>query len=138
MIEIQHERMSDEFEKFHLSNLPFGAALHHFTGTDKGGPHDHPWAFTTYILKGGYTEKVYTILPDGTWQTSLESRFQGNVYSFTAQHIHEIVHLPESGCWTLVIPEPWERQSRFWRFEKHRICWRLWHESELELKIYQP
>lgn len=42
-----------------------GFYVHHIAGPDPGKDlHDHPWAFVTIILRGGYTEH-YARCPDG-------------------------------------------------------------------------
>ncbi|MFD2937515.1 hypothetical protein [Spirosoma flavum] len=56
-LKYRKEKMSQEFTK-HLFDFkgklnPFHMVVHHFRGSDKGGPHCHPFRFTTYILKGG-------------------------------------------------------------------------------------
>lgn len=37
----------------------FGVYLHHLNAPDSGAPHDHPWKFTSIVLRGGYTEEFY-------------------------------------------------------------------------------
>lgn len=106
------EIMSDEFTKYHIDGLPFPAAIHHFTGRDKGLPHDHPWGFLSIVLKGGYIERVYQ--SDGTF-TDIERR-PGDCFKLEAEHIHEIIELLEHECWTLVLPDPWKRHWGHWNF----------------------
>lgn len=112
---LEVEKMSDEFTKYHIKGLPFAATLHHFTGPDKGLPHDHPWGFTSIILKGGYVERVFE-LSNGSWYTSDIFRGVGSVFTLKAEHIHQLIELPEGECWTLVLPQPWERHGGFWDF----------------------
>jgi hypothetical protein len=33
-----------------------GIRVHHIQSSDDRVPHDHPWTFVTWILRGGYTE----------------------------------------------------------------------------------
>jgi len=114
MITTRTEVMSAEFTKHHIEGLPFPCAFHHFTGTDKGGPHDHPWSFRSYIMQGGYIERVYQ--PDGKFEDI--KREPGTSFNLPAEHIHEIIELPQGECWTLVIPGPLEREWKFWEFDK--------------------
>lgn len=37
----------------------FGVYLHDLSGVDKEPPHDHPWDFYSFILKGEYSEQVH-------------------------------------------------------------------------------
>ncbi len=77
--------MSDDFTKYLLKIKDkngglFQPVIHHFTDIDKGeNPHDHPWGFTTHILKGSYIEKVYHIV-EGKWFTETIFREQGTAH----------------------------------------------------------
>ena len=109
------EIMSDEFTKYHVIDAPFGMALHKFTGPDKGLPHDHPWGFTSFVVKGGYVERVYK--KNGhIWTIMDVYRAPGESFYLPAEHIHQIVKLPHGECWTVVLAEPWKRNWNFWDF----------------------
>ena len=125
MVEIAQERMSAEFEKFHLGD---GRVLHHFTGVDRGGPHDHLWSFESQVLSGGYVERVYHRGAFNRWTSELIHRRPGDKFWVSSEHIHEIVELPSGPCWTIVLAGHQEREVRFWKFEHGRITSRLWHE----------
>lgn len=127
MLTFERERMSDEFEKWHIIGLPFGCALHHFTGVDRGDAHDHPFAFTSHILSGGYVEDIYNA--DGS--CGAVERQPGTCHSVVAEHIHRIVELPQGQCWTLVLPGPHVRVTRFWRTcpETGAFVSRCWDEA---------
>lgn len=129
------EQMSAEFTKYHLNPegsapWPFRPVLHHFTATDVDGPHDHPWPFQTFILSGGYVEEVFTIADDGTWSSEIIHRRANTAHRVEATHIHRIVELPQGDCWTLILPSPAERESRFWRFDADGVSSRAWHQTE--------
>ncbi len=119
MLNIEIEKMSDEFTKHHIIGLPFDTAIHHFTAKDKGSPHDHPFGFTSFILQGGYVERVYKVETDGKWTSELLHRTPGTVHSVEAAHIHQIVELPSGECYTIRIPPEKVRQTRFWTCEEH-------------------
>lgn len=127
-LKFAEERMSNEFTKFHVQGLPFHPCLHRFTGPDGLGPHDHPWGFMTFILWGGYVEDVYTITGD-TWTVERVYRAPGTSHRVEAEHIHRIVELPMGECYTMVIGDPWKRETRFWDFGE-KIRSRAWHEPE--------
>lgn len=105
-----YERMSDQFEKWYDET---GHAIHHFTGADRGGPHDHPFAIDITIKSGGYTEHVYQ--PDGSYEVA--RRKCGDKFRIEANHIHEIVELHGPDCWTEAQYGPWERDVKFWNFD---------------------
>ncbi len=70
MLSFREEKMSDELTKYHVIGLPFDAVFHHFTGADKGDPHDHPFAFRSHVISGDYEETIYRIKKDGNWSIS--------------------------------------------------------------------
>lgn len=129
-MEFRKEIMSDEFTKYHLLGLPFDAVIHHFTGIDKGGPHSHPFKFNSFILKGGYIERVYYYYNNGIWCTKDIFHSAGESFTINADHIHEIIGLPEGDCWTLIIPDKWEKEPRFFNFDENGISSRIWWEKE--------
>lgn len=123
-VHIDVEAMSHAFTKFHLRGLGCAAVIHRFTEPDHGDWHDHPWGFTSFVISGGYVEEVF--LPNG--YTYLAPRKPGTSFQIRATHIHRIIELPEGQCETLILPGPWERKSRFWRFENGKAISRAWDE----------
>jgi hypothetical protein len=118
------ERMSRAFVKYHLDD---GRALHRFTREEQhADPHDHPFAFETTILDGGYVEEMFTFDAHG-WRGTLVHRLPGETYRVEADHIHRIVELPQGECWTLVRAGHQERETRFWRFDEN-VRSRAWHQ----------
>ena len=117
-MEIRIERMSDEFTKYHLLGLPRSIVLHHFTDRDKGSPHDHPWGFKSIVLFGGYTERVYHMTEDKkVWWTEEIERREGDIFEIDAEHVHELIHLPQGQCLTSVFPRWEKREWGFWTFD---------------------
>lgn len=127
MVQVHSERMSDVFEKWHIEGLPVAAVLHRFGDVDLGDPHDHPWGFRSIILHGGYVEECFG-WPNGFW--GKKHHKVGDSFYVPATHIHRIVELPEGECWTLILPGPPERTSRFWQFREDGAYSRAWHEQE--------
>ena len=126
------ERMSRAFTKYHLDD---GRALHRFEMEEPHAtPHDHPWSFETEILDGGYVEEVFHLDPSGGWHSERVHRLPGKTYHVDAAHIHRIVKLPTSECWTLVRAGPHTRETRFWRFGD-RVQSRRWHERKWTLHL---
>jgi len=128
---ITTERMSDQFTKLHLAVGKLPLTLHHFTGPDVGDPHDHPFAFTTTILAGGYIEEVWRRGKDG-WTSRLVHREAGTSHRVGARSIHRIVELPLGECITSIL---WHsegarrRQPRFWRLRNGVMVSRRWDET---------
>jgi len=132
MLTFKEEKMSAEFTKWKILGLPFDAVLHHFTDSDKGLPHDHPFGFHSKILFGGYTEMVYHLNPDGTWNSEMFVRRPHDSFFVAATHIHEIIVLPWGDCYTLVQPQEKTRESRFWNFDNDQAASRAWNEKEFK------
>ncbi|KWX20442.1 hypothetical protein AFM11_30115 [Mycolicibacterium wolinskyi] len=84
--------------------------LHRFVASDDPTCHDHPWAFASVILRGGYTE----IQPD-----RITVRRAGSFAVRRAQHRHS-VRLPRTAdgreipCLTVIITGPRVRNWGFW------------------------
>ncbi len=80
----------------------FSLKVHNILVSDYACLHDHPWAFTTFLIKGGYVE--YT--PNG-------SKVYGR-FSFLyrpAEYIHRLeIHQP---VWSIVITF---KKTRQWGF----------------------
>lgn len=123
------EKMSNEFYKHHIRGLPFGAVIHHFTAPDTGGPHDHPFGFTTHIIHGSYIERVYKI-HNGNVIVEDIHRQQGTSHYVPSETIHEIIALPHGDCFTLITPGPWERETHFWKFEEGVTLNRHWRQRK--------
>ena len=128
------EKMSNEFTKhlfdFTGKHTPFHMVVHHFTDRDKGGPHCHPFRFTTHILKGGYTERIYQLTDNGELQYADVFRGPGTTHVVEAECIHELIHLPNGECWTVMIPEEKVREPRFWRFNQEGAFSRVWNKRK--------
>lgn len=94
--------------------FPFNVFLHKFLKSDPDDVHDHPWAYATLILKGGYWEwqplfdaKGKKIGETSTW------RGAGSFRTAKATSYHRIELDPSVECWTLFMPGP---QKREWGF----------------------
>ena len=128
---IRTERMSGQFIKLHFEVGMHPVTLHHFTGPDAGDPHDHPYAFTTTILAGGYIEEVWRH-GKGGWSSRLVHREPGSSHRVGARRIHRIVELPQGECVTSVVwhsDDVRRRQPRFWRYRNGVMWSRRWDET---------
>lgn len=128
---IRTECMSEQFTKVHLDVGKLTLTLHHFTGPDIGDPHDHPFAFTTTILAGGYIEEVWCRGKDG-WSSRLVHREVGSSHRVGARSVHRIVELPQGECVTSIVwhsENVQRRQPRFWRFRNGVMWSRRWDQT---------
>jgi hypothetical protein len=101
---IREEQMNAEFTKFHIEGMPFDAVLHKFSPQDLDPQiHDHPFSFTTHILKGGYIERMWFLGVDGKWFSRDIHRKPGTVHQILATNIHQIIAYPEGECWRSVL-----------------------------------
>jgi len=75
--------------------------------------HDHPWDFTSIILKGGYTEVNRVVFEDGT-TANLECWWeQGDIIRHRAEDAHRLILEPNTTTWTLVFTGPKRREWGF-------------------------
>lgn len=83
----------------------FSIRLHHWLAADDDRAfHDHPWSFTTFVLKGGYTDMT----PAGS-----EYLRAPVVRHREAEHRHTV--FPDmGGAWTIVVTGPKVRTWGFW------------------------
>ena len=97
----------------------FSIRLHHWLGSDdQRHLHDHPWAFITIVLRGGYIDR------DDTRKDRL---LPGSIRVRSATYKHSVRVRP-SGCWSLVLTGPEVREWGFWvkgRFRKRNKYFRL-------------
>lgn len=76
--------------------------------------HDHPWAFGTLILKGGYLEElpIWTDQRQGEWRTHFAARNRWSWHRIRAAGLHRI-HEVAPDTWTLVLSTGTQRQWGF-------------------------
>jgi len=130
-IRIRRERMNAVFTKHHLKGLPFDVVIHHFSEKDQNEHlHDHPFSFTTHILKGSYIEKVYEIFEDGTYNFSIHHRKEGSSHFVAANTVHEIIELPDGECFTVIIPNKKEQEHSFYKLENGKVFKRQWNRRK--------
>jgi len=130
-IKVNREKMNAIFTKHHLKGLPFDAVIHQFSKKDENEHiHDHPFGFTTHILKGSYVERIYKIHEDGSYTTSEHHWKEGTSHFVPAQTIHEIIDLPDGECYTIIRPNAWEKDTYFYRFEKGKAYRRRWNQRK--------
>lgn len=130
-MEIEHESMSDVFQKYHLKDFPFDAVIHKFTEPDTVYPHDHPFGFYTFVLKGSYKETVYDI-KHGKVTERHQTWHKGTSHFVPANLIHNITKLHEGECWTIIIPNHKEQEPAFYNFDNGKILKRFWFEDEFK------
>lgn len=89
----------------------FSIRLHHWLAPDDDrAPHDHPWSFTTFVLRGGYRDHS----PSGDDHLRAPA-----IRHRKALHQHTV--FPDrDGAWTLVVCGPKVRSWGFWVNGKFR------------------
>jgi hypothetical protein len=101
---------------------PFAIRLHRWYGDDDHRwPHDHPYWFYTFVLRGGYTDVSYDlypelIVPDGVpiqMVKDVEYMKPGMMRYRPANHTHAVREV-KPNTWTLLITgRPFQR----WGFQ---------------------
>ena len=115
------DRQNDEpyLERYYLflkdrKHFPFNVFLHKFLKSDPDDVHDHPWPYTTLILRGGYWEWVPQFNTEGKRIGEIAHwRKPGHFRTCSATSFHRIELDPAVECWTLFMPGP---QRREWGF----------------------
>lgn len=93
----------------------FSIKIHKLCASDDACKHDHPWAFITFLMKGGYVEY------SDRHGSRLYSRF--SLLYRPANYVHRLeIHQP---VWTFVITF---RKVRDWGFITPRgwVFWKLY------------
>ena len=110
---IIYDRLDNEpyLERYYLflknrKDFPFNIFLHKFLKSDPDDLHDHPWAFRTIILSGGYWE----FTDEGKfWRAPLSYRYAP---ANTFHRVELDKNIPY--CWTLFIPS---KSFKEWGFK---------------------
>lgn len=111
----------------------FSVYLHQFFRSDgERCLHDHPWAFTSIILRGGYWEEMFPpwmttqtrysekirddLLPEASRAGMIDRHWRrpGSILWRTAKTSHRIVMEPGTRPWSLVIVGRKVRDWGFW------------------------
>jgi hypothetical protein len=100
--------------RYRLLETPIGSLnLHHFLrGDEDRDLHDHPFAFATLILSGGYVEQLPRIGEPQSHPFRYVTRRPGSILFRSATWIHR-VDLIRDDAWTLIAMS---RKTRDWGF----------------------
>lgn len=104
---------------------------------DDPDPHDHPWDFRTFVLKGGYTDEAYfwRDFPK-CWNEGpgLRSHWADDVVKAPAtrfrpyHHIHRVILPDDKPAWTLVLTSGYRKTNgnADWNFVTvdRKVPWR--------------
>jgi hypothetical protein len=91
----------------------FGVYLHHIHRPDiDRDPHDHPWAFASLVIAGGYTERVWPDKRDLA-KCHLRQRDRWSLRLLRRSGAHIITEIQQS-LWTLVVVGPRRADWGFW------------------------
>jgi hypothetical protein len=129
------DRLCDEpyLERYYLflkdrEKFPFNLFLHKFLKGDPDDVHDHPWAYATLILKGGYYEWIPQFNADGTTSCEIRKwRGPGHCRICSPGSYHRIELVDGVTAWTLFMPF---KKVRDWGF----LVKNVWIQNEYYLK----
>lgn len=93
---------------------PWFSILLHRIGTSDNGRdlHDHPWKFTSIVLRGGYEEEVADIRTP--WRHTIRDHKAGSIHRIRLDQAHTITRLHRTPTWTLIFTGPPRRQWGFY------------------------
>ena len=99
-----------------LQTFDIAIRVHHILRSDNAREHhDHPWAYLTVILKGGYTEVTLDYDKSGLFLGE-RRRFYGpgSILWRPAKSWHRLeVNTAGEGCWTLFITGKYQQKWGF-------------------------
>lgn len=102
-----------------------------FLPDDDRDPHDHPFTFWSWIVRGGYTERVWRIFPGkhkADWVQGEKTWKRFSLHKMSQAEAHMIEHL-KPGTITLV----WAgRKTRDWGFypESGFVPWQQYNSAK--------
>lgn len=93
----------------------FSVYWHHIDEPDPDlDPHDHPWKFISFIVRGGYIERVWRDASDRTLnEKNVWNRF--SVHVMPTNWAHRITEVRPNTV-TLILAGPRVREWGFWKF----------------------
>lgn len=94
----------------------FALYLHFiFLPDDDRDPHDHPWNFGSFVIRGGYSERLYDLGGEFGGVRLLGEKRHGrlSVHRMKMDKAHRITNI-EPGLATLVFIGPRKRDWGFW------------------------
>jgi hypothetical protein len=98
--------------------------LHEFIRSDKDDPHNHPWPNVTVLIRGWYSERIFT--DDGIEKGEV-NRHPGDIVIRKASDVHAITYTSDN-CLSLFITGRKETEWGFWQDNKF-IHWENYHAN---------
>lgn len=126
---IGRSHLGDYMRRWLIQTPWFTIRLHHILRPDSGRDHhDHPWDFTSRILKGGYMEER----PGIHDESILHIHTRGAVIRRKAEDLHTIRQVSPGGVWTFVLTGPRRRE---WGFQTPEgwVHWKQYHNYDEQL-----
>ena len=104
-------------DRWRLVQTPwFGIYVHFIYREDLDPwPHDHPWAFVSMVLRGGYVEELHDVPTSG--KSRMVHRSRWSIHRFPLRKAHRIVQTGPSTT-TLCIVGP---KRAAWGFYDHGV-----------------
>lgn len=115
-----------EYMRRWIVRTPWGSLrLHNILQDDEGRePHNHPFDFTSLILRGGYREMVRIGSdPTGAHRYFVQRLRRGDLVQRRAEDTHRLIRV-QPNTWTLVITGP---KRTDWGFQT-QTGWVVWSE----------
>ncbi|MBA4315592.1 MAG: hypothetical protein C0422_09755 [Alcaligenaceae bacterium] len=102
------------------------ARIHHILRSDDDRVfHDHPWAYVTVILRGGYWEITPVFDPSGLYQGEQKKWYgPGSVLFRKAKSWHRLELPKGETCWTLFSTGQWVQHWGFLAAPKSKVHWK--------------
>lgn len=99
-----------------------GLRIHHFLpATEEFTAHDHPWAFLTVVVRGGYVD-----ITSRNGQEVARDAVRAPGIRYRSRHHEHRTLTGEQGAWTIVINGPVRRNWGFWSAAGQWLPWRAY------------
>lgn len=110
----------------------FGVYLHHIARPDLDrDPHNHPWKFASFVLRGGYSEYVYSDVAGGLYTCEKRSWRPFSFHRLGLADAHRIDAVAPH-CVTLVFVGRRVRDWGFWPEDRSYVPWRRYLAEQAE------
>lgn len=111
--------------------------LHQIVRSDSDpAPHDHPFNFVSFLLRGRYEEVRYSTIPGTRWSApcislrpTVRTFKAGSILHRKRSDVHQIGMFPRETAWTLVFTSRSTGNWNFWT-EEGPVPWKKYLEGK--------
>lgn len=116
--------------RLRIVQTPWFAFLLHFIFVPDldQDPHDHPWNFWSFVVRGGYTERFFEFVHDRNFSHFRKRHLRWSLHRMRVEHAHQIDGISPRTC-TLLFVGRRQRDWGFWMSEGF-IPWKTYNQRK--------